>query len=326
MWPPRLGLFSFCPVSLPLCRPPSLVSWPCPLSSPDSRVLVSVWWPLQWRVGGVLAWQFGCGGGLCSALGVSPCGCTFLGPRGGWWLVCMLSGLGCGGASWWVCASGVARLVSRCGSVPLGCRGVDWVWGVGRCRVLRCGASPLRGCVPWRPSSHPPLSPVLWPPSVPSACFRGPSVVPCPCDVLLPSPCFRGCVPVTLRLSLSPCRGLSLCPFHFRCPGGGLMGGLQGTGGPCLQVGVLEPPAEGFGGVGGAEALNLVPEEHFQCPLRHGGLRGSVVMVRGGAGADFLEAVGALACLTPARSPGPPHPAAEVPHGGGGPPGEVGGG
>ena len=48
--------------------------------------------------------------------------------------------------------------------------------------------------------------------------------------------------------------------------------------------------------------------------------------VGGGAGEDFLEGVQAVAPLTPARSPGPPHPAAELPQDGGGPPGEVGGG
>ena len=42
----------------------TFVSQPCPLSSPGVRVLVSVCWPLQCRVAGVVAWRLGCGGGL----------------------------------------------------------------------------------------------------------------------------------------------------------------------------------------------------------------------------------------------------------------------
>ena len=41
---------------------------------------------------------------------------------------------------------------------------------------------------------------------------------------------------------------------------------------------------------------------------------------------DFLEGVELFLPLTSACSPGPPHPVAKLPQGGGGPAGEVGGG
>ena len=58
--------------------------------------------------------------------------------------------------------------------------------------------------------------------------------------------------------------------------------------------------------------MDRVPKEGLQCPLRHGGLRGGVVGVGGGAGEDFLEIVGVVAPFTPSRPPGPFHPAAVV--------------
>ena len=81
-------------------------------------------------------------------------------------------------------------------------------------------------------------------------------------------------------------------------------------------MGGLEPTAEGFGDVGAAEALDRVREEGFPCRLRHGGLKGCLVGVGGGTGEDFLEGVDHVHSLTPARSPGPLHPAAELPRGG----------
>ena len=81
-----------------------------------------------------------------------------------------------------------------------------------------------------------------------------------------------------------------------------------------------------LGGVGGAEALDRVPEEGFPCRLRHGGLRGGLVWVGGSAGADLLEGVHHVHPFSPSRSPGSLHPAAELPQGGGRPPGELGGG
>ena len=91
-------------------------------------------------------------------------------------------------------------------------------------------------------------------------------------------------------------------------------------------MGGLEPPAEGFGGVGGAEPLKCVSEERFPCSPRHGSLRGGVVGVGGGAGENFLEGVEAMAPLSPACYPSPPHLVAGSLQGGGGPPGELGGG
>ena len=54
-----------------------------------------------------------------------------------------------------------------------------------------------------------------------------------------------------------------------------------------------------FGGVGGAKALNCVPEEHFPCSPRHYSLRGGVVGIGGGAGEDFLEGVEVVVLLSP---------------------------
>ena len=102
--------------------------------------------------------------------------------------------------------------------------------------------------------------------------------------------------------------------------------GLGAANGPCLRLGCLLSLVEGFGGVEGAEALNCVPEECFPCTLRHGSLQGGVVGVKRGEGEGFIEGVEAVAPLSPACSPCPTHPAAELPQGGGEPPGEVGGG
>ena len=77
---------------------------------------------------------------------------------------------------------------------------------------------------------------------------------------------------------------------------------------------------------GGVEAPDHVPEEGFPCRLRHGSFRGGLVWVGGGAGADLLEGVHHVHPFSPSRFPGPLHPAAELPQGGGRPPGEVGGG
>ena len=100
--------------------------------------------------------------------------------------------------------------------------------------------------------------------------------------------------------------------------------GLWGADGPCLGAVGLEPPAEGFGGVGAAGALDRVPEVGFLCPLRDGGLRGGVVGVGGGAGENFLKSVEEVTPLTPSCSPGPLQPSAELLQGGGGPTGKVG--
>ena len=145
----------------------------------------------------------------------------------------------------------------------------------------------------------------LWAP----ACYLGPLLAPLP-----------GCPFPSLALPLLLC-----CPFEvWWWWGGG--GGLWGTDGPCLGVGGLEPSAEGFGGVAGAGALDRVPEEGFPCRLQHGCLRGSLVGVGGGTGADLLEGVHHVHSFSPSRSPGKLHPAADLPQGRGRPPSEVGGG
>ena len=129
-----------------------------------------------------------------------------------------------------------------------------------------------------------------------------------------------------------PLAGVSLfapCPPLARAlslPGVVVVGWGGGADGPGPGVGGLEPLAEGSGGVGGAEALDRVPEEGLPCRLRHDGLRGGLVGVGGGAGADLLEGVHHVHPFSPSRSPGPLHPAAELLQSGGRPPGEVGGG
>ena len=50
---------------------------------------------------------------------------------------------------------------------------------------------------------------------------------------------------------------------------------------------------------------------------------GSVAWGGGGAGEEFLEGVEEVSPLSPACSSCPPHPAAELPQGWGGPPGQV---
>ena len=123
-----------------------------------------------------------------------------------------------------------------------------------------------------------------------------------------------------------PCPSLALV---LPLPGVVVVGGAGsggGAGGPGLGVGGLEPPAEGLGGVGGAEALDRIAEEGLPCRLRHDGLRGGLIGVCGGAGAHLLEGMHRVHPSVPSRSPGPFHPAAELLQSGGRPPGEVGGG
>ena len=148
--------------------------------------------------------------------------------------------------------------------------------------------------------------------------------VSCPCGRLSvtlapPRPLAGVSVPVPC-----PSLALALSPLGVVVVGWG--GGLWGADGPCLGMGGLEPPAEGLGGVGWAEALDGVPEEGFSCRLRHGSLQGGLIGVGRGAGADLLEGVHYVHPSSPSCSPGPLHPAAELPQSGDGPPGEVGGG
>ena len=137
------------------------------------------------------------------------------------------------------------------------------------------------------------------------ACLS-PWALPCPlAGVSLSAPCS----PLALALSF---------PVWWWWGGGGA--------GTSLGVGGLEPLAEGSRGVGGAEALGRVPEEGLPCRLRHDGLRGGLVGVGGGAGADLLEGVHLVHPFSPSHPPGPLYPAAELLQSGGRPPGEVGGG
>ena len=139
------------------------------------------------------------------------------------------------------------------------------------------------------------------------ACLS-PWALPCPlAGVYLSAPC----PPLACALSL---------------PGVVVVGWGGGAAGPGLGVGGLEPLAEDSGGVGGAEALDRVPEEGLPCRLRHDGLPGGLVGVGGGAGADLLEGVHHVHPFSPSRSPGSLHPTAELLQSGGRPPGEVGGG
>ena len=238
-------------------------------------------------------------------------------------LLCVVSG------GWWACA-GVTRMASdsrfggvRWGRAPPGVvRRPLGVGGAGP-SVVVC-PSCVWVLVPAVISSFPAprsLFPLL----------PGPLLVSCPHVVSLPVPCPYWCLPVTLGASVPPCRSVPLCPLPSPCPcpfpsrcGGGGVGGV--AAGPGLGVGGLEPLAEGSGGVGGAEALDRVPEEGLPCRLRHDGLRGGLVGVGRGAGAHLLEGVHHVHPFSPSRSPGPLHPAAELLQSGGRPPGEVGGG
>ena len=145
----------------------------------------------------------------------------------------------------------------------------------------------------------------LWVP----ACYLEPFLAPLP-------GCPFSCLPLSLPVDLS-------FPVWWWW---GLGGGLWDTNGRRLGVGGLDRPAGDFGGVGGAEALDRVPEEGFPCRLRHDGLWNVLFGVGGGAGADLLEGVHHVHPFSPSFSPGPPHPAVELPQGWGRPPGKVGGG
>ena len=187
-------------------------------------------------------------------------------------------------------------------------------------------------CAPWRPTLRPlPLCNGLW--SFPFLALDG--FLP-PCCVALGAlslwapACYLGPLLAPLPGRRFPSLALPLLlPFPFPVWwwwGGGGGGGLWGADGPCLGVGGLKPPAEGFGGVGGAEALDQVPEEGFSRRLRHCSLWGGLVGVGRGRGTDLLEGVHLVQPFSPSRSPGPLHPAAELPQSGGRHPGELGGG
>ena len=199
--------------------------------------------------------------------------------------------------------------------------------GVGRCWSLCCGVPFLcvrtgaHSCALSLHATAPGPSP-----SWPVGGFLSPCCVAPGALSLWAPACYLGPLLAPLPKCPSPSLALPL-PLPFPFPvwwwwGGG--GGLWGADGPYLGVGRLEPPAEGFGGVGVAEALDRVLEEGFPCRLRHDGILGGFVGVGGAAGADLLESVHHVHPFPPSRSPGPIHPAAELPQSGGRPPSEVG--
>ena len=119
-------------------------------------------------------------------------------------------------------------------------------------------------------------------------------------------------------------------PFALSFPGVLVVewgvGGLWGADDPCPWVGWSGATGGGFRGCRGGEALDRVPDEGLPCRLRHSGLRGGLLGVGRGAGADPLEGVDHVHPGTLFRSPGSLHQAVELPQGGMRPPGQVGGG
>ena len=240
---------------------------------------------------------------------------------------CVVSG------GWWASA-GVVRTAShswscgvRRGRAPPGV--VRCLPGVGQCGSLCCGTSPLcvgpgaRRCV---------IFPCVWVPVLSPSWPLGGSLLPCcvaPGALSLWAPVFHF-APFLAPLPECPLLSLALpLPVPSPFPVWWWRGGRGACGAPMAQplgLGGLEPPAEGLGGVGGAEALDRVPEEGLPCRLRHDGLRGGLVGVGGGAGADLLEGVHHVHPFLSSRSPGPLYPAAELLQGGNTPPGEVRGG
>ena len=220
---------------------------------------------------------------------------------------------------------GPIRASAACvgGVRPRGSCGVRWGWGA---------------LVP--PSWYALLAGGSWcPPRCPLSLRPGPCSLPFPALGWFPAPTLcRSRCPVPMGACLSPwalpcpLAGVSLsapCPALARAlslPGVVVVGLGGGAAGPGLGVGGLEPLAEGSGAVGGAEALDRVPEEGLPCRLRHDGLRGGLVGVGRGAGADLLEGVHHVHPFSSSRSPGPLQPTAELLQSGGRPPGEVGGG
>ena len=79
--------------------------------------------------------------------------------------------------------------------------------------------------------------------------------------------------------------------------------GWGGTAGQGLGVGGLELLAESSGAVGGAEALDRVPEEGLPCRLRHNGLRAASL---GSAGVRVRTSSKVFTMCTPSRLPAPP--------------------
>ena len=300
------ALWGFLPLGLGAVAGPSSYSGACEVAL---------------AVAGVVACRWGRGGGLCGGVpGVFLCGCSPFSPCG-----CALIPL-----------CGFRRLVgvSRC--CPYGVRFVFRRRMLGACTSRGQALSAGGGAVLVPPLWHAVPACAPWCPPLCPLCLRHG-----PCSFLFlahwwfPAPVLcRSRCPVPVGACLSPwaLAGVSLpvpCSLPARAfsfPGVvvvGWGGGLLGTDGPHPGSGCLEPLGEGLGGVGRANVLDRVPEEGFPCRLRHGGLRGGLVGVGGGAGADLLEGSHPF---SPSRPPDPLHPVAEFPQGGGRKRGEVGGG
>ena len=226
-WSPRLCRVLSHPVPVPPCRHPTLVSRPFPLSPPVSVPLRLCGAPCSGRWLGSLPGGLGAVVG-CAVLSVVPCVGVPPSPCAGtcgrwarpgvvracqvWAAVARLGGRAPLG--WSALCLGVAVSL---GGLPVstGCRG--------RGDAGPSGLAPpsfvVRVLVPVVVSSPP----VPWPLPFPFPSVGGPPVVRCPRVVFLPVPYRCKRVPVTLGLSLSPCRRPSLCPFPFRCAGGGVV-------------------------------------------------------------------------------------------------------
>ena len=307
-WLALPGGLCFVPVSSGAPAPYPRVLWPCLRTLP-----VPVRWPLWWPGSspggeGVL---LGCAAVFPAASFVPVARFPRVGLPS---IPCVVS------AGWWACAGVIRTAFDSCfgavcwGRAPPGI--LRRPLGVGRHSSLRRGMPFLRvgpgarrgflflcALVPV-PSPCWPLGGFLLPRCVASGALS-----------LWAPACHSG----PFRAPLSECPFLSLAlplPVPFPFPVCWWRGGGQGGG--------LEPLAKGSGGVGGAESLDRVPEEGLPCRLRHDGLRGGLLGVGGGAGADLLESVHHVHPFSPSRSPGPLHPAAELLQGGGRPPGKVG--
>ena len=271
-WCPRLCWVPSHPVPLSPCRPPCLVSQPCPLSPPASVLLRLCVGPCSGR-GRRLAVRVRCWVMWCSRrfpLWVYPLPLVWVYPPspvrgllvGGrdpvWFVRCQVwaAAARLGGRAppgWSALCLGVAvslgGLAVSTGRGGLGGAGTS---GVVFPSFVVCVLAPV----------IPPSPPVPWPLAFPFPRVGGPRVVPCPHVVLppLPFPCWR--LPVTLGLSSPPCRAPSPCPFcntfPFWCAGGGVVARPVSADGPCPGPVGLEPPAEGSRGVGAAEALDRV--------------------------------------------------------------------
>ena len=225
------------------------------VSFPSSaRALVSVWWPLQWKVAGAVAWRLGCGGRflVVSCVGAARCGSRAVGSGLRWRVVvgeCPCRGLSC---------VSVSRFWSRCPLADSWCGLVLGGWG---------GVGPSRVVCP--SFARPPVLPLrYW-------CARCPVLLPvlvAP-DVSLPPYCvarsalLSGCVPVTWCFSPPSCRSPSLCPFPSWCPGGLVVARSVGRQWPMPGSGLSAAISRGFRACRGSGCPEPRPGGGFPMPL-----------------------------------------------------------